>query len=81
MNFIELDLGETSDKDNIRLKGVYQFPERPRENHAFVNEKRANAHSQCDQMLKSMNQMKQSKFIKDFKDLRFFAFDELVRNL
>ena len=28
-----------------------------------------------------MSQMKQSKYIKDFKDLRSYAFDELIRNL
>lgn len=28
-----------------------------------------------------MSQMKQSKFMKEFKDLRSYAFDELIRNL
>ena len=75
MLFVELDQREMhSDLTQPKNFSV-------RENSGFVLEKKCLANNLCDQFFKTLTSQKQSKFIKDFKEMRSLALEGLVKAL
>jgi len=52
-----------------------------RQNIGFLVEKKLQAHQLCEQFFKTLTAQKQSKFIKDFKEMRAQALEGLVKAL
>lgn len=52
-----------------------------RQNTGFLIEKKLQAHQLCEQFFKTLTAQKQSKFIKDFKEMRAQALEGLVKAL
>jgi hypothetical protein len=85
MNFIPLDQTESPESETtstfIETKGGYNFITTLRDNPGFTYEKRMMAHTQSESFLLGLSQQKQSKFMKEFKEIRTQALEAFVNSI